>query len=327
MTNSHMWTKYWQADRTASCFDSQGGNYEGVVNAFWQSVFAATPKNGKCLDLCTGNGAVPLIGAAASKNKSLNLDITGVDQADIDPSSFVTGHQGQYDGIRFMGGANVENLPFDDASFGLVTSQFGVEYTSLPKTLKSAVRILKPSGKLCFVMHAKEGSVKAASAADVDECRFLLDQSRLFQISEKTLKTLADAEGPGRTTQRKNRIRIGKAVKEFEAAINTVKEREALTRSPMHANAWRVCLDTINKRQHFPLNVLVAKIAETRLEAAAHKGRLGALVKASQSQGDMDSTMDIIAKLGLLNITREPLVQQETNNLIGWVVMAEKPAT
>jgi len=325
MTNSHIWTKYWQADRTASCFDAQGGNYEGAIKAFWEHIFSNTPPNYRCLDLCTGNGAVPLIGSEVSKKLSLKLDLNGIDQANISPKDYVSNQQNLYDDIHFTAKGNVEKLPFDDMSFDFVSSQFGVEYTSLSKTLNSAVRVLKSGGGICFVMHAKEGTVRAASEHDVNECRFLLDHSRLFQITVKTLQTLSQTEGPTATMPRKSRVRIGKAVKEFESAINMVKEREQNSRSSMHANAWRVCLDTVNKRQHFSLGVLIAKINETQAEVTAHRGRLAALVKSSQSQANMTNITQKLTELGMIDVETEPLKHKDTQALIAWVVRARKP--
>lgn len=144
------WSDYWEQGHLTSFGADFSGNYSGVLKDIWQPVFENLPNSFKVLDICTGNGALPLLIQGYFENKArsghiIGLDLASVQQPDTSPlNSNIK--------VELMGGVNCEELPVD-GPFDLVMSQFGIEYSNLDKTLPEVSRVLASQGKVNLVCH------------------------------------------------------------------------------------------------------------------------------------------------------------------------------
>lgn len=146
-SRSQAWSSFWSKGPLHSCIDSFGQNYSGAIGDFWRAIFADMNPGDRVIDLATGNGALPLL---LSHEQGEDAWIDAVDLATVAP----TWHQGsQHPNIHFYSGTAVEKLPFSDASFDLVISQFGLEYAVWPAALLECARVMKPFARAAFVMH------------------------------------------------------------------------------------------------------------------------------------------------------------------------------
>lgn len=142
------WSAYWAAGRLHSCIGTFDEGYGGAIGTFWEEVArAAAP--GRTLDLATGNGAIPrLLLSLAAGDARLRIeavDLAGIAPAWHDPAVSPA--------LRFHAGVAMEALPFADATFDLVTSQFGFEYARRDAALGEVLRVLASGGRIAFVMH------------------------------------------------------------------------------------------------------------------------------------------------------------------------------
>src|SRR3546814_5678640 len=55
--------------------------------------------------------------------------------------------------LHFHSGVFAEALPFDDNSFDLVTSQYGIEYCDDVRTTPEVARVLAPDGRVALLLH------------------------------------------------------------------------------------------------------------------------------------------------------------------------------
>jgi SAM-dependent methyltransferase len=69
----------------------------------------------------------------------------------------------------------MELLPFEEASFDAVVSQFGFEYSRTHKTAHQMARVLKPAGRFSFIVHHAQSSVVSANRASLDAIRAIQD--------------------------------------------------------------------------------------------------------------------------------------------------------
>ena len=85
--------------------------------------------------------------AESVTDRSLEMD--AVDLARIQPA-WLDGWRGAHPlvHLRFHGGTSLEALPFAQAQFDLVTSQFGLEYGDFAPTLSELARVLRRGGRL-----------------------------------------------------------------------------------------------------------------------------------------------------------------------------------
>lgn len=329
--NLSIWDRYWQADRIASCFDVIGCNYDEALLRDWRAFFLALDDGARVLDLCTGNGAIALVAAQVSADEAKGLHIEAVDRAAIDPVRYVSRDREYLGNITFHGGTMSETLPFADATFDAVTSQYGVEYTDLEKTLAEVSRVLAPAGRLRLVLHAAEGHVVHTSGGDIAGCRHLALKSGLFKAAEKAIRTVRGigrgtvrgiGKGPVAPT-RTERLRARKAVSAFKARLEAAGERarDAGNRA-MFENVIAVLADTYNKRDDFPLQTLLDQVGKARAEVLAHLGRCEALVAAARSEHDISEMTDSLAGLGFENGGYAAVIHGEQKNLVGWAVTA-----
>ena len=77
----------------------------------------------------------------------------------------------------------MEHLPFADASFDYVCSQFGIEYAERPAAWHEALRVLKPSGRLHCVVHHADSIVTKIAAQERAHSEWLLGNEGLLHAA------------------------------------------------------------------------------------------------------------------------------------------------
>jgi len=142
------WTSYWANGGLHSCTGSFPGNYSGAIGAWWTARFQTLKPGQRLLDLATGNGPLPLM--LREQRPGDGIEVDAVDLAQVAPAWF---DASRHPGIRFHSGVAMEQLPFADASFDLVVSQFGFEYARREPALRECLRVCRPDGGLAMVMH------------------------------------------------------------------------------------------------------------------------------------------------------------------------------
>lgn len=133
------WSGYWQGTgRAQGCLPGAPPALAAALANGWTVFARSLPLSAPVLDLATGSGAVPRALLAVRPD----LAVTGVDSAALPPGA----------PLDLRGGIDAAALPFADAAFDAVTSQFGIEYCP-SAALAEAARALKPGGRLRFVLH------------------------------------------------------------------------------------------------------------------------------------------------------------------------------
>lgn len=124
-------------------------------------VRAAKVKSGdKVLDVATGTGVTAITARRAGANV-VGLDLTPELLARAKEEAALAG----VEGIEWREG-DAEALPFEDASFDVVTSSFGHMFAPRPDvTARELVRVLRPGGRLGLVTHLPGHAIAGVFAA------------------------------------------------------------------------------------------------------------------------------------------------------------------
>jgi ubiquinone/menaquinone biosynthesis C-methylase UbiE len=213
----------------------------GLLVAFdsaWRAFFSGFPPRARLLDLATGGGDVVRWAIAVGRD----FNITGVDLADLSAVSAAL----QIPGIGFIGNTDLSNLPFPDATFDGVTSQFGIEYADVAAATCEAIRVLAPGGRGRFVLHRADSAITQGVAASLAAERAVFADSSAFQsgravfelhrrCAPRAAMAEAEAEFLAATVALQSRLRNER---EFGAARNIVAFLTRLANAPgLHAPA------------------------------------------------------------------------------------------
>lgn len=142
------WSKYWtQASGKVGCLPGAPDALGNLLDGIWFVLAQNLDSGAKVVDLACGNGVVG--GSMLSANR--DLDITGVDYADVDEKNDAS--------YPIMGSTSITQMPFDDASFDCAVSQFGLEYADPKESGAELTRILKPGSTMRFIIHNADSPI------------------------------------------------------------------------------------------------------------------------------------------------------------------------
>jgi SAM-dependent methyltransferase len=177
--DANKWSQYWEHDTITTLGDMFPDNYDESFAEFWQQQLENGPR--QIIDLACGNGALVWLVHELFAKEWAEFDITGVDYANINPFAILGRKAEDYPGVRFIGNTSIEQLPFADVSVDHVISQYGVEYANLEKVAAELNRVLKPSGKMSFILHDENSDLLKSSTKDLDTYKWILNDIRVHE--------------------------------------------------------------------------------------------------------------------------------------------------
>lgn len=188
-TRAGVWSRFWRHGTLHSLSDSFTGNYEGEIRAFWQDEFARLGPGLAMLDVGTGNGPLPALACELLPGRMPRID--AIDLATPSPAWLAGATPDCRAAVRFHSGVAAEALPFADASFDLVASQFGIEYADLRAALCEAVRVLTPGGRIALVVHHAGSRLAEVAGEETAHVEHLLGAGGIMQAADAILAPLA----------------------------------------------------------------------------------------------------------------------------------------
>lgn len=314
------WSAYWAAGQLHSCVGTFDEGYGGAIGTFWQEV-ARSAAPGRTLDLATGNGAIPrLLLALAAGDARLRIeavDLAGIAPAWHDPATTPT--------LRFHAGVAMEALPFPDAGFDLVTSQFGFEYARRDAALAEVLRVLAPGGRIAFVMHhADSVLVRVAREEAAHEARLLAGDG-LLAAAAAVLPWFARARAGEDLTGRADAESARRA---YNAAVAGLAEAAQASSAPDLLLEARAQVHRLLQQAGPDPASSLARLAAYRDAIRAAGLRTAELVAHALDEATARALADAIAAARSGHaVTVRPLVQAE--GLLGWGLLAasREPAT
>ncbi len=142
------WGDFWQTSRGESGYPQAAlERIDAVQQACWDAFARELPRGARVLDLATGSGIV----LARMQRVRPDLKLTGVDSAPMLPQA--------PKGVILKPCVAMEKLPFADASFTAVTSQFGYEYGDTPAIAAEVGRVIRAGGQVQLLMHHAQSPI------------------------------------------------------------------------------------------------------------------------------------------------------------------------
>lgn len=316
------WTSYWEKGVLNSCaYDSQTGNYQGTILDFWNQKIPEG-KELSLLDLCTGNGALLSL-LLSTKGATSFVRLVGVDLAGIEPKWVKQLESDIQKKIDFLPNISISNLPLDNETFDVVTSQFGIEYSDIAQSVSDAARVLKTGGSLIAVIHNTNSIIVKNSKEEIKHIDWLLSNNGLKEISGKLLKFMAMLKNPQNVTKVTHDPIANEVRAEFNEKVEEAKKTANISDCP---DIIYECLECIMLSFNTARNsgIKAGKNIQEQLwkELAYNKMRLENLMSAAKSEADLNNLFELFNEN---NLVKEDLYTiRENERDIAWGLVLKK---
>ncbi|MDQ2943276.1 MAG: class I SAM-dependent methyltransferase, partial [Candidatus Dormibacteraeota bacterium] len=211
------WDEYWRLTREAAAHKAGGPQVE-VLRHFWTSFFsdALSYRSGpRVLDLACGNGAVTgfALNVAARSERGLP-SVVAIDTSLAALKDLKT----RFPSVLAVA-SDAKRTPFDDQSFDVVASQFGVEYAGI-EAIEEAARLVARGGTLAAILHLKKGAIYRECATNLQAILAVESSGILPATRDAFTAGIAAATGRiGNTDLQRRQTRFVKAGKAVERVL------------------------------------------------------------------------------------------------------------
>lgn len=319
------WDQYWQSARLAACDGAEGFNYRESIQSAWRRFLSPQGDNRMLVDIATGNGAVPLLARDIAAENDWRWRIVGVDNASIDPPTFLKDAGIDTSGIEFLGNTRAEDLPIADDSVDIVTSQYGLEYTDMSLVVREIARVQKPGSVFQFVMHATESGIVRSAGAEINNCDFLLNEAKLFAAADEFFRAVGEVERGGKSPTQSQHERCMKAKAEFEKGLRQAGDWAANIRKPeVFHYVINTIMDMHKHRANYDLDSMLGKIGAVRDAVQAHRERLRANVDSALSEGQLEALSERLQSADMTVDHSKPLMDETNESMIGWLMSGHR---
>ena len=313
------WTSFWQQGHSTTFGPFFKNGYEGAVKNWWLDVLKIDKTRVDLLDIGCGNGALLIDTLGFLENGSY----TGIDLADVQFSEPALKKMSLYPEFEatLHNQTAAESLPFSAASFDLVSSIFGIEYSDLNKSIPEAFRVLRPNGAFKALIHAKESVITEMSVRALGEYRDA-DMSTILE----SLTTI-DAE--------LNRLKSPASLKKSNKAesarsnLNTLAQKYMSNLDPRTGNAIMVQFvgDSLKFFKILRHSEAVRRdyLNGLKSEFDASRSRYKAMAAAAKSADQIGDITAVMQDIGFKSVESAYLhSDQEKKEIAAWQLTATK---
>jgi SAM-dependent methyltransferase len=222
-SRASVWTRYWSRGAMHSCATSYGQSYCGSIAEFWLAGFERLVFGSRVLDIGTGNGPLPRLLVGLESRPDICCD--AIDLAEIAPPWLVQLPASTRSRLRFHGACAAERMPFADASFDHVVSQWGLEYSQLALSVPELLRVLAPGGSIQLLLHHKDARPVALASEEAQHTVWLLQENSFLDIARAMLVPMALAGTPNGSAQLMGDIGANQLREIFNAQQDALQAR------------------------------------------------------------------------------------------------------
>lgn len=281
------WDSFWVKENKTTFGDYYSNTYDDIVLKTWTETLHKLSGEINILDLATGNGALPELFTQVIDNKKQKLTIVGVDSARINDKS---------EKYYLLENIYLEDLPFQNSSFDLISSQFGIEYSDIKRSIREIYRVIKSNGRISLFIHCTNSNIFYINTEILKVLKVVSD-TPLFDTLPKLVSHLDCVKEPSQLIQAQKDPIIEQLRKLVEHSLNIleVESLEGLNNSGI--------LDYINflftKGLRMSLQDKVEYIKWIRKELFDSQRRLEDLIDATMDTDEINVFISDCEKLGM----------------------------
>lgn len=299
------WSDYWQREGAGGeVFVNAKGEGNPALQAFWQGIFDALPAGAKVVDLASGAGSI-----YAHLGADHGFDLHA---ADIAEEALATLEERVPGVTTHVCGA--EELPFDDASFDLVVSQFGVEYAGID-AFAEAGRIVAPGGSFAGLVHVRDGYIDSGNREQLEEALVTQDSAFIEHAIELTNAAFSNS-----------RPRLEKAEQAMVPAIEAVVEAMKRRKQGIHSYLYFGFRKLYENRTAYDRGDITGWLEGMQKELEINIDRLTRMTQAAMNEKDVDSIRERLQNAGLVVAATELFKTPGNDKPIAWEIRAHRDA-
>ncbi len=318
------WSRYWQQDVLHSLPGSFAGNYDGAIERHWQQVFAPLGPKDRVLDLGTGNGALPQL--LCTQHAGAMPRVDAIDLAAIAPDWLHQQPQDCRQALHFHGGTTAEALPFEDASFTLITSQYGIEYCDTQRSLPELARVLAPAGRVALLLHHAESRLTEVAREEHHLTGLLLAPDGFLDRLQQIVPWLALATTPDGRARLQGNADANQARAAFNQGMQALQAEAKTSPVPdLLDDARQFASQALARLSGQPASDVLTHIRAWRTSLEDARLRYAELCACALDADQAAGFAQALDALGLRGVTFHPIAH-DNGMLMGWVLNAAKPA-
>lgn len=271
------------------------------------------------LDIGCGNGALVIPTLEVLRAGSYS----GVDLAKVEfsaPAKAKRNSNPNFDAELF-GQTPAESLPFEDDSFDLASSIYGIEYSDITQSTAEIYRVLRKQGKFQALMHASESVITDMTARALGEYR--------DEDMAKIMDSLISIDNELNRLKDLARLKSSTKAEEARENLNKFASKYMSNLDPKTGNAIMVQF-VGDALKYFKILKQSAQVRSDYLqglesEFAASRERYIAMANAAKSANQMDDIVKSLKNLGFKNVTADLFYSDSENKeLAAWNICALK---
>ena len=309
------WSLFWRQGHSTTFGDYFKQGYTGAVADWWQEKLSTLPGNPVVMEVGCGNcSLLPAMVKTGIKGRYIGVDIARVQPSAISEQGLAES------GIEVTLHAETpaEDIPEPDDSVGLIASVFGIEYSDTDRSLPEVLRLLKPGGQFCALLHHVDSIVTSMSRREIsefngDDLARVIDA--LSTISTERDKAAAIAE-----------LGSNPRAEESRNVINQLASKYLNDTDPKTGNAtmFEVMTQALKffKLMGAPSQVRRQFIASLAEEQEASHERFKQMVSVAFDNGRMENFKQKLRELGFTDIKASATYTNA--ELLAWGVDAKK---
>ncbi len=310
------WDTYWAGAQSSSAF-SGGGTTDPLVLSFWDEIFRDIRERRddvRIIDIASGNGAV--IESASRVYGETLPDFTCLDISD----SAIRILEKRFPGVNGVV-ADAADSPFDDGSFDVVVSQYGVEYAGID-AINAIARLVAPGGELVLLVHHRDGLI-------YEQCDAALNAIREMKAAEYIPRCIAMFEAAYAVLQGGAREAYQAAGREFAPALKAMEDIMVRHGRDVAADTIvRIYRDvrTIHQRmQHYDGASVVGWLEKMQDAVDAYEGRMASMLNVAIDSAAFKGVVNDLEVSGFEIRRADTLAHSDDDLPLAWAVVAARP--
>ena len=188
------WSLFWRQGHSTTFGDYFKQGYTGPVDDWWQAKLSTLSPDPVLLEVGCGNcSLLPAMVKSGIKGAYVGVDLANIRLSTVSeqglPESGIK--------VTLHSETPAENVPEPDDSADLIASVFGIEYSDLDQSLPEVLRLLKPGGQFCALLHHDDSVVtsmsrRAVSEYNSDDLDRIIDALSTISAERDKTPSLAD---------------------------------------------------------------------------------------------------------------------------------------